>query len=54
MEEALLVENTQLRIFGKPETKVGRRMAVALSSADDVGAARKQAKKAAECLKINY
>jgi phosphoribosylglycinamide formyltransferase 2 len=54
MEEALQGEHTHLRIFGKPETKVGRRMAVALSSADDVETARKQAKKAADCLKISY
>jgi phosphoribosylglycinamide formyltransferase 2 len=54
MEEALQGEHTHLRIFGKPETKVGRRMAIALSSADDVETARKQAKKAAECLKISY
>ncbi|QGQ97845.1 formate-dependent phosphoribosylglycinamide formyltransferase [Paenibacillus psychroresistens] len=54
MEEALQGKHTQLRIFGKPETKVGRRMAVALSSADDVETARKQAKQAADCLKINY
>lgn len=54
MEEALQGENTHLRIFGKPETKVGRRMAVALSSANDVETARVQAKKAADCLKLNY
>jgi phosphoribosylglycinamide formyltransferase 2 len=54
MEEALQSEHTHLRIFGKPETKVGRRMAVALSSADDVETARKQAKHAAAWLKISY
>lgn len=54
MEEALQGENIHLRIFGKPETKVGRRMAVALSSANDVETARVQAKKAADCLKLNY
>jgi phosphoribosylglycinamide formyltransferase 2 len=54
MEQALQGVNTHLRIFGKPDTKVGRRMAVALSSADDVETARFQAKNAADCLKINY
>ncbi|MEI7024291.1 formate-dependent phosphoribosylglycinamide formyltransferase [Paenibacillus sp. y28] len=52
--EALSVPNTQVRVFGKPETKVGRRMAVALSSADSVEAAREQARKAAEALSIRY
>jgi phosphoribosylglycinamide formyltransferase 2 len=54
MEQALQGVNTQLRIFGKPDTKAGRRMAVALSSSSDVETARAQAKIAAECLKINY
>jgi phosphoribosylglycinamide formyltransferase 2 len=54
MEQALLGVNTHLRIFGKPDTKAGRRMAVALSSSADVETARLQAKNAAECLKINY
>jgi phosphoribosylglycinamide formyltransferase 2 len=54
VEEALAVPNTQVRIFGKPETKVGRRMAVALSSADSVEEARQYAKKAAETLQLHY
>ncbi|MBD0383128.1 formate-dependent phosphoribosylglycinamide formyltransferase [Paenibacillus sedimenti] len=54
LEEALSVSNTQVRVFGKPETKVGRRMAVALSSADTVEEARKLAKQAASALKVNY
>jgi phosphoribosylglycinamide formyltransferase 2 len=54
LEEALSVPNTQVRVFGKPETKVGRRMAVALSSADTVEEARKLAKQAAGKLKLNY
>lgn len=54
LEEALAVPNSQVRVFGKPETKVGRRMAVALSSSDDVEQARKQAKEAASCLRIEY
>lgn len=54
VEDALSVPNSQVRVFGKPETKVGRRMAVALSTADDVETARKQATKAAQALRIEY
>jgi phosphoribosylglycinamide formyltransferase 2 len=54
IEQALAIPHTQLRIFGKPETKVGRRMAVALSTADNVSEARKLAAEAAGALKINY
>lgn len=54
LEEALAVPNTQVRVFGKPETKVGRRMAVALSTASDTELARAQARIAAEALHIQY
>jgi phosphoribosylglycinamide formyltransferase 2 len=54
IEEALAVPNTQVRVFGKPETKKGRRMAVALSSAETVEEARRQAKQAVECLSVVY
>ncbi|BFT71678.1 MULTISPECIES: formate-dependent phosphoribosylglycinamide formyltransferase [Paenibacillus] len=54
LEEALSVPNTQVRVFGKPETKVGRRMAVALSSGESVEEARSLAKQAAGKLKLNY
>lgn len=54
IDEALSVPNTQVRVFGKPETKVGRRMAVALSSGETVEEARSLAKKAAGKLKLNY
>ncbi|MEB3102561.1 formate-dependent phosphoribosylglycinamide formyltransferase [Ferviditalea candida] len=50
-EQALAVPNTQLRIFAKPVTKVGRRMAVVLSSADSADKARIQAKQALDYLK---
>ncbi|MFB5265405.1 formate-dependent phosphoribosylglycinamide formyltransferase [Paenibacillus enshidis] len=52
IEEALKLPRTQVRIFGKPETKVGRRMAVALSTADEVETARKIANEAANKLKV--
>jgi phosphoribosylglycinamide formyltransferase 2 len=54
IEQALALPHTQVRIFGKPETKVGRRMAVALSTAEDVTEARRLAAEAAGALKINY
>lgn len=54
VDDALAGANTQVRLFGKPETKVGRRMAVALSTADDVEAARAQAKSAAAKISIQY
>ncbi|WP_129726305.1 phosphoribosylglycinamide formyltransferase 2 [Ectobacillus funiculus] len=50
--EALAVPNTQVRVFGKPVTKVGRRVAVTLSSADTVEKARENAKLALDCLRI--
>ncbi|TDF99614.1 formate-dependent phosphoribosylglycinamide formyltransferase [Paenibacillus piri] len=52
IERALAVPNTQVRVFGKPETKVGRRMAVALSTAGDTDEARKAAAEAAALLKV--
>ncbi|MDR6549718.1 formate-dependent phosphoribosylglycinamide formyltransferase [Paenibacillus qinlingensis] len=54
IDEALSVPNTQVRVFGKPETKVGRRMAVALSSGETVEEARSLAKEAASKLTLNY
>ncbi|WP_138495900.1 formate-dependent phosphoribosylglycinamide formyltransferase [Paenibacillus pinistramenti] len=54
MEEALKVPRTQVRIFGKPNTKPGRRMAVALSAAEDVETARSRAKAAANLLKVEW
>lgn len=54
IEEALSVPNTQVRLFGKPETKTGRRMALVLSSSVDVETARDLARTAAECLHIDY
>lgn len=52
LHDALLLPRTQVRVFGKPETKPGRRMAVALSAAGDVETARKTAKEAANKLKV--
>lgn len=50
--EALAVSQTQLRVFGKPVTKVGRRMAVTLSTGASVTEARERAKQSLDQLKI--
>ncbi len=47
VDEALAVPGTDLRLFGKPESFVKRRMGVALAHADDVETARRRAKEAA-------
>ena len=52
IEEALKVPNTKLRLFGKPNAKVGRRMGVALAYADSVEKARELAEKCAHAVKI--
>ena len=49
--EALQVPNTDLRLFGKPESFVKRRMGVALAFDADVQVARTNAKLAASKLK---
>ncbi|WP_114188675.1 formate-dependent phosphoribosylglycinamide formyltransferase [Microvirga aerophila] len=43
-----------VRIFGKPTTRPYRRMGVALATADTVEKAREHARKAAECVRIEY
>ena len=47
VDEALAIEGTDLRLFGKPESFVQRRMGVALARAADIDAARTKAKLAA-------
>lgn len=47
VDEALRVPNTDLRLFGKPESFVKRRMGVALARAADTDSARQNAKLAA-------
>jgi phosphoribosylglycinamide formyltransferase 2 len=51
MAEALRVPSTDIRLFGKPESFLKRRMGVALSFDADVELARLQAKKAAALVK---
>ena len=50
--EALSVPGTDLRLFGKPESFVKRRMGVALATADDVDAARAKARDAAAKVRV--
>ncbi|MFT3656422.1 Formate-dependent phosphoribosylglycinamide formyltransferase [Bacillus sp. B01(2024)] len=52
VEKALAVKSTQVRIFGKPVTKAGRRMAVALSAAETVEEARERAAEALSHLSV--
>jgi len=47
VEEALAVPGSDLRLFGKPESYLKRRMGVALAIADDTETARERAKLAA-------
>lgn len=49
--EALAIPGTDLRLFGKPESFVKRRMGVALARADSTDLARSRAKAAAACVK---
>lgn len=49
--EALRVPKTELRLFGKPESFVKRRMGVALAHDDSVDAARERARTAAQAVK---
>ena len=51
VDEALRVPNTDLRLFGKPESFVKRRMGVALAFDADVNVARANAKLAASKVK---
>ncbi|WP_077212013.1 phosphoribosylglycinamide formyltransferase 2 [Bacillus dakarensis] len=52
VDAALAVPNTQVRIFGKPVTKVGRRIAVALSTSSTVEEARDRAEQALNQLSV--
>jgi phosphoribosylglycinamide formyltransferase 2 len=52
--ESLSIPHTQVRLFGKPETKVGRRMAVVLSTGESVNEARERAELAASKMMVTY
>ena len=52
LEGALAGEDTQIRLFGKPEVRGERRMGVALARAPSIDAAREKAKSAAGMVEI--
>jgi phosphoribosylglycinamide formyltransferase 2 len=52
LDKALAVPDTEIRLFGKPEAFVSRRMGVALATADNVDQARSKAVKAASQISI--
>ena len=53
LEEALNVDNTQIRLFGKPGINGKRRMGVALSRKDSIESAKLFAKQVAENIKVS-
>ena len=52
VEEALTVPGSKLRLFGKPDTRRGRRMGVALAFGVDTDEARRKAEQAAHAVRI--
>jgi len=52
LDDALRVPHTSLRLFAKPIATPGRRLGVVLSTADDVGTARRRALSAANALHL--
>jgi phosphoribosylglycinamide formyltransferase 2 len=53
LDEALAIPDSEIRLFGKPEALVSRRMGVALVSANTVEEARNRAAKAASLVSIH-
>jgi phosphoribosylglycinamide formyltransferase 2 len=53
LNEALKVPETKLRLFGKPDARIGRRMGVALSLGRDTDEARQRAEQAAHGVTIS-
>ena len=51
VEEALKIPQSELRLFGKPESFVKRRMGVALARGANTDEARSRAKSASACVK---
>jgi len=52
VDEALRVPQTDLRLFGKPESFIKRRMGVALAYDDDLQTALRRANEAARCITV--
>ncbi|SHU31242.1 Probable phosphoribosylglycinamide formyltransferase 2 (PurT) [Mycobacteroides abscessus subsp. abscessus] len=53
VDEALRVPRTELRLFGKPESFITRRMGVALARDEDVDTARRNAAEAAGRVRVS-
>lgn len=53
LAQALAEPGTQLRLFGKPESFVKRRLGVALAVADDIDGAREKARRAAASVSVH-
>jgi phosphoribosylglycinamide formyltransferase 2 len=53
LEEALNVDNTQIRLFGKPGINGKRRMGVALARKESIESAKLFAKQVAENIKVS-
>ena len=52
IEAALAVPDSKIRLFGKPDTRTGRRMGVALALGGDTEQARRRAERAAHAVRI--
>jgi phosphoribosylglycinamide formyltransferase 2 len=52
LAQALSVPDSEVRLFGKPEAFISRRMGVALASAPTVEQARANAVKTANCIVV--
>nr|WP_321401245.1 formate-dependent phosphoribosylglycinamide formyltransferase [uncultured Desulfobacter sp.] len=52
VENALAIENTQIRLFGKPKVNGKRRMGVAVARANSIEEARENANKASASVKV--
>jgi phosphoribosylglycinamide formyltransferase 2 len=51
VDEAMRVPDTELRLFGKPESFLHRRMGVALAYGEDIEECRERAKRSAGMIK---
>lgn len=52
VDKALRIPQTEIRLFGKPESFVKRRMGVAVAFDDNIDTARERARCAASCIKV--
>ncbi|WP_397474770.1 formate-dependent phosphoribosylglycinamide formyltransferase [Pusillimonas sp.] len=52
VDEALRIPQSELRLFGKPNSFVNRRMGVAVAYDDNIEAARERARRVAQCVRV--